>query len=173
MLPAAVLPQMLERGPGRRRSVGCWAQHHPRLAQDWTRARGVTGGAEDAQMLQERRLLLATRKARCVSQATTARSDVVIDGSGSGCLCRSCYQALAAVGSASWRVGQPVSWSKDALRRRVGCRTESAWIGVAAQVICRKGNQTVGYCVASMACSFQCYASACTDEGERWRVPWM
>jgi hypothetical protein len=120
VLPAAVLPQMLEREPGRRRSVGCWARHRPRLAQDWIRARGVTGGAGDAQMLQE---LLATRKARCVSLAMSPRGGVGVDvraGSGSGCLCRSCYQALAAVGSASWRVGQPVSWSKDALRRRYG-----------------------------------------------------
>jgi hypothetical protein len=72
-----------------------------------------------------------------------ARGDVGAGGrAGSGCLFRSCYQALAAVGSASWRVGQPVSLSKDALWRRVGCLGESACIGFAAQVICCKGGQT-------------------------------
>jgi hypothetical protein len=133
VLPAAVLPQMLEREPGRRRSVGCWARHHPRLAQDWIRARGVTGGAGDAQMLQE---LLATRKARCVSQAMSLRGGVGVgeqaagSGSGSGCLCRCCYQALAAVGSASWRVGQPVWWWKNAPQRSgwVTDRERVAWV---------------------------------------------
>jgi hypothetical protein len=52
-----VLPLMLER---ERQVVGCLAQHHPRLAQRWIRARGAIGAAEDAQL---RALLLASRKA--------------------------------------------------------------------------------------------------------------
>jgi hypothetical protein len=56
-LPAAVLPLTLERG---RQVVGCLAQHLPRLARRWTRARGAIGAAEDAQL---QALLLATRKA--------------------------------------------------------------------------------------------------------------
>lgn len=104
MLPAEVLPLMLERGPGRRRGVRCSAQHHPRLAQRWKRAREAIGGAGDAD-LQARRQLLATREERCVSSQQIR----VGFGGRTDCLCRSCYQALASVGSASWRVGQPVS----------------------------------------------------------------
>lgn len=144
MSRAAVLPLMLvlEGEPGGRRSVDRLSQHHPRLAQHWIRAREAIGAAEDAQS-PERWQTLATRKRRDVWQEEAA--SLRIRGGGgvgwraSGCPCRFCYQALAAVGSASWRVGQPVSWSKNALRRRGGWCLESAWMGVAAQVICCKG----------------------------------
>jgi hypothetical protein len=56
-LPSVVLLLMLER---ERQVVGYLAQHHPRLAQRWIRARGAIGAAEDAQL---RALLLASRKA--------------------------------------------------------------------------------------------------------------
>lgn len=62
VLPAAVLPLtlMFERGPGRQQVVSCLAQHHPRLARHWIRARGAIGAVGDAQL---QALLLAIRKA--------------------------------------------------------------------------------------------------------------
>ena len=61
VLPAAVLrlTLMFERGLERRQVVDCLAQHHPRLARRWIRARGAIGAAEDAQL---QALLLATRR---------------------------------------------------------------------------------------------------------------